>query len=242
MKHKVFLLFQLFLLIFALYALLTFSGNMRFLVSLAALIGMFVLGKIETIVRNRSTQAEQVKESEEKDEPKTTAEALDCVLKSKNVLLLTDAIHRVLQDLGLSVSPSPEFPAIDRLAVVPGSGVTFGLKVLGDVDELNENWDQWDELSQFDLGAGGNRRVLIIGSNCMKDSEGGEQKFRNFSASAQSLLSARHMVAITGLTLYKIYLLCKKKKVDLQTIFSPLQRHPGGVFKVDHLIKQSTTQ
>jgi len=50
MKQKTLLLFQLFLLIFAFYVLLSYSGNQCLLVSLACLMGMFVLGKVETSV------------------------------------------------------------------------------------------------------------------------------------------------------------------------------------------------
>jgi hypothetical protein len=138
-----------------------------------------------------------------------------------------------MQDLGLAVSPSPDHPAIDRLVRLPGTEVTFGLKILSDVTELKEDWDKWEELASFDLGKGGKRRLLIIGSNCIEEAREGEQRYRNFSVNAQKLLTARHVVAITTLTLYKIYLLCKKKKVGIKTIFHPIQHHPGGVFQLE---------
>ncbi len=241
MKLKTLLLFQLFLLVFALYALLTLSGNQRYLVPLACLVSMLIVGKIEVGVKERSAQKEEIGEEGEKDKIKSIKESLNCLIKSKNVLLLTDAIHHLLKDLGLSVSPSPEFPAIDRLVKVPGSEVTLGLKVLGDVAEVREDWDQWAELSDFDLGKAGTRRLLIIGSNCVKGTEQSELKYRNYPAEAQNSLSARHVVGITTLTLYKLYLLCKKKKLDIQRIFSPLQQYPGGVFKVDHLIPPASS-
>ena len=171
MKLKTLLLFQLFLLVFALYSLVTFSGNQRYLVPLACLVSMLIVGKIEVGVKERSAQKEQIGEEGEKDKTKSIKESLDCLIKSKNVLLLTDAIHHLVKDLGLSVSPSPEFPAIDRLAKLPGSEVTLGLKVIGDVAEVREDWDEWAELSDFDLGEAGKRRLLIIGSNCVKGAE-----------------------------------------------------------------------
>ena len=232
MKLKTLLLFQLFLLVFALYALLTFSGNQRYLVSLACLVSMLIIGKIEVGVKERSEQKEQIDEAGKKDAMQSIKESLSCLIKSKNVALLTDSVHHLLKDLGLSVSPSPEFPAIDRLVTVPGSEVTLGLKVIGDVSEVREDWNQWKELSDFDLGKGGERRLLIIGSNCVKIPEQNELKYRNYPAEARNSLSARHVVGITTTTLYKIYLLCKKKKLDIQRIFSPIQQSPGGVFKV----------
>jgi hypothetical protein len=41
-------------------------------------------------------------------------------------------------------------------------------------------------------------------------------------------------VAMTTLTLSKIYLLCKKKKVDITRIFRPIHHHPGGVFRLEN--------
>ena len=234
MKQKTLLFFELFLLMFAFYALLSYSGNQRLLVSLGCLVGMFVIGKVETSVTERSKQ-EKGKTSHlgKKDEKKSASQALDSLVKSKNVLLLTDAIHYLMQDLGLAVSPSPDHPAIDRLVRLPGTEVTFGLKILSDVTEVKEDWDKWEELASFDLGKGGKRRLLIIGSNCIEEAREGEQRYRNFSVNAQKLLTARHIVAITTLTLYKIYLLCKKKKVGIKTIFHPIQHHPGGVFQLE---------
>jgi len=234
MKQKTLLLFQLFLLIFAFYVLLSHSGSQRLLVSLGCLVGMFVIGKVETGVTERS-KLEEGKSGDmgKKDETKTASQALDCLVKSKNVLLLTDAIQYLMRDLGLAVLPSLDHPAIDRLVKIPGTEVAFGLKILSDVTELKEDWDRWEELASFDLGKGGKRRLLIIGSSSIKEPGEGEQRYRNFSADARNILSARHVVAMTTLTLYKIYLLCKKKKVEIKRIFHPIQHHPGGVFQLE---------
>ena len=234
MKQKTILLFELFLLIFAIYALLKYSGSQRLLVSLSCLVGMFVVGKIETSFTERSKRENgQSDDMSKKDGTKTKFKVLDCLLKSKNVLLLTDAIQSLLQDLGLVVSLSPDQPAIDRLVRIPGMQVTCGLKIISDVAELNENWDKWEELSSFDMGKGGERRLLIIGSNCIKEAGDSQQRYRNFSVNTQKLLSARQVVAMTTLTLYKIYLVCKKKKVGIKTIFHTIQHHPGGVFQLE---------
>jgi hypothetical protein len=238
MKQKTLLLFQLFLLIFTCYALLKYSGNQRLLVSLACLVSMFAVGKVETTVRERSNQETgQGKDMRKKDETEATSEALDCLLKSKNVLLLADASQCLLQDLGLSVSPSLHDPAIDRLVTIPGMQMTWGLKILSDVTELKDNWDKWEELTPFDLGKGGKRRLVIIGSNCIKEAADRQKRYKNFSANAQKLLSAWQVVAMTTLTLCKIYLFCKKKKLDIKTIFYRIQHHPGGVFQLEHYMQ-----
>lgn len=234
MKQKTLLLFQLFLIIFALYSLLKYSGNQRWLVSLACLAGMFVVGKVETSLKERSKQKkDQSDDASKKDETKTTLQALDFLLKGKNVLLLTDAIQHLLRDLGLVVSPSLDHPVIDRLVIITGMEVTCGLKIVSDVAELNENWDMWEELDSFDLGKGGKRRLLIIGSNCIEEAGDSPQRYKNFSVNTKKLLSDRQVVAMTTLTLHNIYTLCKNKKVDIKRIFHSIQHHPGGVFQLE---------
>ena len=242
MKQKTLLLFQLFLAVFAIYAVLKYTGNQRLYVPPTCLFTMFVVGKVETAVtekdkKDQKQKAKAVKEAEEKKMFKP----VDCLLKSKNVLLLTDAIHYLLNDLGLKVSRSPDQSVIDRLVRTSDtSKVTFGLKVLSDVGELGENWDSWGELSKFDTGKGGEKRLLLIGSNSVHDEGDGKPQFSDFSANTQSLLSSKSIVAMTTLTFYKIYLLCQKKSVDPKAILNLIHRHPGGVFRVEQYLKSSS--
>jgi len=235
MRQKTLLLFQLFLLTFAFYALLEYRGNHRLLVSLACLVGAFLGGKVETKFTDQSKQGNgQGDDMRKKDEVETARQALECLLTSKNVLLLTDAVHYVLHDLGLAVMPCQDHPAVERLVKVPGTEVTYGLKILGDVEELNETWDKWEEIASFDQGKGGKQRLLIISSNCKDGAGDFQQEYKDFSVNTELLLSARQVVAMTTLTLSKIYLLCKKRKVDIKRIFRPIHHHSGGVFRLEN--------
>ena len=241
MKQKTLLLFQLLLAVYAFYTVLNYTGNMRFIVPLFCLIGMFVISKVETAWTERSKGEKAQSEVDvEDDTPKTAFNPLECLLKSKNVLLLTDAIHHIFRDLGLEVSPSPDHLVIDRLLRVPGKQVTFGLKIFGDVAEVSADWDKWDQLTEFNMGKGGKRRLVVIGSNCVPETEGSQQKFLNFSKGAQKFLSDMQVVAMTTLTLYKIYTLCKKRNLDPKVILQLVHQHPGGVFQLEQYAKRST--
>ena len=231
-------LFQLFLLVFAFYMPMRDSANPRLLVSLACLVTVFLVGKVEASYAQRSKGEErQHSEITKKDGTKTVAQAFDWLLKSKNVQLLRDAIQYLLRDLGLVVSPCLDHPAVDRLFTIPGIQVTWGVKVLSDVGDLNEDWDQWEDLAGFDLGTGGERRLLIIGNNYIKAGGDHQHEYRSFSPNSQKLLSTRKVVAMTTLTLGKIYVSCKKKKADIKTIFGTIQHHPGGVFQLEHFAR-----
>ena len=242
MKQKTLLLFQLFLAVFAVYAVLKYSGNQRLYVPLTCLFTMFLVGKVETAVTEKDKiEEKQRARAGKKAEDKRMFKPVDCLLKSKNVLLLTDAIHYLLNDLGLKVSRSPDQSVIDRLIrASDNSQVTFGLKILSDVGELSENWDSWGELSQFDAGKGGEKRLLLIGSNSMHDEGDEKPQFSDFSANTQSLLSSKSIVAMTTLTFYKIYILCQKKNVNPAAILDLIQRHPGGVFRLEQYMKSSS--
>ncbi|KPK14489.1 MAG: hypothetical protein AMK69_28430 [Nitrospira bacterium SG8_3] len=231
-------LFQLFLLVIAFYMPMKDSANPRLLVSLACLVTVFLVGKVEAGYAQRSKgEDRQGNQIAKKDETKTAAQALDWLLKSKNVQLLTDAIQYLLRDLGLIVSPCLDHPAVDRLFTIPGIQVTWGVKVLSDVGDLNEDWDQWEELGGFDLGKGGERRLLIVGNNHIQAEGDRQEQYRSFSPNTRRLLSARKVLAMTTLTLGKIYVLCKKKKGDIKTIFDPIQHQPGGVFQLERFAR-----
>jgi hypothetical protein len=225
-------LFELCLLIFAFYSLLHFGGNQRLIVSFACLVGVFLIDRLEIGSEEQGEEeeeVEQVDEPGEADDEAKIAQALDCLLKRKNVLLLTDAINYLMQDLGLTVSPSPDRPDIDRLVKLPGKEVTFGLKIVGDIGELDRNWDKLEELISFDMGKGGKQRLLIIGSNYETEARDKDQEYKNFSENSRELLTASKVIAMTTLTLHKIYLACKLKKPAIEKIFHTIQQHPGGV-------------
>jgi hypothetical protein len=236
LKERTLQLFQLFLLIFAFYALVKYDGNERFLVSLACLVTAFLVGKVETrLGEHRKKAIDQAHDLGKKAEVKSTSQALDWLLKSKNVLLVTDAIQCLLKDLGLVVAPSSGNRAVDRVLKIPGMEVTWGITILGHVEDLKENWDKWEEIAAFDQGTQGKRRSLIICSNCITEADSGQQKYRNFPTNTQELLSAKQVVAMTTLTFCKMYLLCKKKGVEINRIFHAIGELPGGVFQVEHL-------
>ncbi len=232
MKKRTLQPFQLFLIIFAFYLPVVKSNNPPIFLSLACLATAFVVGKVETQVTEATKlKKRQSKQVSKKDKSATTTQALDWVLRSKNVQLLTDAIQTLFQDLGMTVS-SLHHSSIDRQIKIPGMQVTWCLKVLKEVHVLNEHWDQWDDLSDFELGKGGEQRVLIVASNSIETAGDSLEEYTSFSADSNRLLAARQVVAMTTLTLCKIYLRCKKNKDYTKTIFQPIENHPGGVVRV----------
>jgi hypothetical protein len=199
---------------------------------------MFIFSKVETKVTRFSTKTAITSQENTAEGPEKKAfNPLECLLKSKNVLLLADAIHQLLRDLGLEVIRSPHHDALDRIVRLPGKGLTIGLKVLSDVQELSPDWDKWEALTAFDVVKGGELRLVLVGSNSIPEPGGGRPRFTNFPAAVQSFLAEQKIVALTTLTLFKIYLLCKQKNLEAGAIFRLVHYHPGGVFQLEDYAK-----
>jgi len=239
MKLKTLLLFQLLLAVYAFYSVVTYSDELKLWVPLFCLIGMFIITKIEGKVTKGDTKAAATDQETKAESPgKQAFNPLECLLKSKNVLLLTDAIHQLLRDLGLEVIRSPHHNALDRIVRLPGNQITLGLKILSDIQELSPEWDKWEALTAFDLAKGGELRLVLVGSNSVPEPGGGRPRFTSFPAPIQSFLAERKIVALTTLTLFKMYLLCKQKNLQASAVFRLVYCHPGGVFQLEDYAKR----
>jgi hypothetical protein len=231
MKRKAYLLFELLLVVFAIFALLYYDGSHRFYVALPCLVTALLFDKL-AFKRADHDEDEDVQETDLLADAKKKGriEALKVLLKNKNPLVLADAVNHLLQDLGVNVTLVPDSPSIDRILQVPGIDTKFGLVVVDDVSSLNQNWKKWDAVADFDFGIGGEQRLLIIASNGATDQDKTKSKFKKFPPDTQILLSAKHIVAMTTRTFGQIYKACKKKKVTPKKVFNLIQDHPGGVF------------
>jgi hypothetical protein len=239
MKQKTLLLLQLLLAVYAFYSVLTYKDDLKLLMPLFCLIGMLVVSRIEGKVTQRSSK-EKPQGEEGKGEGATgrAFNPVESLLKSKSALVLTDAVHHVLRDLGLEVVRSLQHSLLDRVVRIPGNEVAFGLKVVGDVAGLTPEWDKWNEITALDVARGGDLRLLIVGGNTVPGPDGSRPRFINFPEPVQSFLKEQKIVALTTLTLFKIHHLCKEKKLEPAAIFSLVHGHPGGVFQLEDYAKR----
>jgi len=239
MKQKTLLLFQLLLAVYAFYSVMIYKGDLKLLMPLFCLIGMFVVSRIEAKVMQRTSKEKlQSQEGKGAVAAKKAFNPLESLLKSRNVLVLTDAVHFLLRDLGLEVIRSSQHNALDRVVRIPGNEFAFGLKAFGDVAELTPEWDKWNEITVLDVAKGGDLRLLIVGGNCVPGPDGSRPCFTDFPQPIQSFLKEQKIVAVTTLTLFKIHHLCKEKKLEPATIFRLVHGHSGGVFQLEDYAKR----
>jgi hypothetical protein len=239
MKQKTLLLLQLLLAVYALYSVVTYKDNLKLLIPLFCLIGMFVVSRIEGKVTQR--KAKEPLQSEEGKGEATVRKPfnpIESLLKSKSALVLTDAVHCLLRDLGLEVARPPEHSILDRVLRIPGNEAGFGLKIFSNVEELSPQWDRWNEITALDVAQGGDLRLLIVSGNSVLGPDGSRPRFVNFPEDIQSFLKEQKIVALTTLTLFKIHHLCKENKLDPAAIFRLVHGHPGGVFQLEDYAKR----
>ena len=72
MKHKTFMLFELFLVVFAFYAMLKYTGSLRLFVPFVCLVTVLVAGKVETSLTDRSSKEDRQGNDRGKEDKKKT--------------------------------------------------------------------------------------------------------------------------------------------------------------------------
>ena len=228
------LLFQLLLAIFGVYGALKYSGMATLYVPLACLLAMYFVTKLE----QRLTTGEAEKESpeEEPDGSEKKPDHFDTVkyiLWGKNELMLVDAVHSVLRDLGLQVTKTPKYPNIDRIIKVPGSHMSFGMQVIGSALEVAADNSKLNQALEFEREKQNGEKTIVIANTHHSISLAEREKLEDFSKEALMRMEPTRVVGLNTFTLYKIWALCKYKGKDVKQILKLLFNHPGGLFRIE---------
>ena len=228
------LLFQLLLAVFGIYGAVKYTDMAKLYVPLGCLIAMFFVGKLERTLKTK--EADEESPEGKPDTPEKKEDQLDTVkyiLWGKNELMLVDAVHSVLKDLGLQVTKTPKYSTIDRIVKVPGSHMTFGMQVIGAELEVRGNNSKFNQALQFEREKENSEKTVIIANAHHDISLAEREKLEDFSKDALLRMEPARVVALNTFTLYKIWALCKYKEKDVKEILKLLFSHPGGVFRIE---------
>ena len=228
------LLFQLLLAVFGIYGALKYSGMAKLYVPLACLVFMFFVTKLEQ--RLTTGEGKEKSPEEESDGSEKKGDEFDTVkyiLWGKNELMLVDAVHSVLRDLGLQVTKTPKYPAIDRIIKVPGSHMTFGMQVIGSDLEVNADNSKLNQALEFEREKQNGEKTIVIANTHHSISLAEREKLEDFSKEALMRMEPTRIVGLNTFTLYKIWALCKYKRKDIKQILKLLFNHPGGLFRIE---------
>jgi hypothetical protein len=228
------LLFQLLLAIFGIYAALEYSNMAKLFVPLACLVAMFLVGKLERILKDKEGKQESSKETKRGTENQGDEfDSVKYILWGKNELMLVDAVHSILRDLGLKVSKISKYPNIDRIVTIPGRRMTFGMQVIGSDQEVRGDNSKLNQALQFEQVKENGEKTVIIANAHHSVSLAERDKRGDFSKDALMKMKPTRVVGLSTFTLYKVWALCKYKGMDVREILKFVFNHPGGMFRIE---------
>jgi hypothetical protein len=228
------LLFQLLMAVFGVYAALKYSGMAQLYVPLACLLAMFLVGKLErTLKKEEQDEESPEKQNEASGEKEDELDTVKYILWGKNELMLVDAVHSVLRDLGLQVTKTPKYPSIDRIIKVPGSHMSFAMQVIGSEGEVSGENSKFNQALQFEREKENGEKTLIIANANHTISLAERDKRADFSNDALMRMEPTKVVSLNTFTLYKVWALCKYRGKDVKDILKLLFNHPGGLFRIE---------
>jgi hypothetical protein len=228
------LLFQLLLATFGIYAASKYSDMAKLYIPLGCLVAMFFVGKLEGRLKRKDSGEESThKEHDKSGEKGDEFDTIKYILWGKNELMLVDAVHSVLKDLGLQVTKTSKYPTIDRIVKIPGTHMTFGMQVIGSEREVREDNSKLNQALQFDREKKNAEKTVIIANAHHTISLAERDRREDFSQDAIMRMEPTNVVGLNTFTLYKVWALCKYKGKDVKEILKLLFNHPGGMFRVE---------
>ncbi len=227
------LLFQLLLAVFGIYAALKYADMAKLCVPLVCLVAMFFVGKLERKLKIKEEGEFSEKEHGVSEEERDEFDTVKYILWGKNELMLVDAVHAVLRDLGLQVSKTPKYTTIDRIVKIPGSHMIFGMQIIESEQEVRGDNSKFNQALQFEREKEDGEKTVIIANSHYNISLTEREKLEDFSKEALIRMEPTKVVGLNTFTLYKVWALCKYKGKDVKDILKLLFNHPGGLFRIE---------
>lgn len=235
---KMYYLLQLLLAVFGVYGVLNFPGDMRLYVALACLISMFVIGRLdrdkyERKQARRSFLKSEMEKIAQKDQDAVKERdffMVNSLLWPKGELVLIDAVHSLLKDLGLRVAGGRKYESVDRIAAIPDSNVHFGFEVLLSEGEVEKNHPKIERALKFEKEKKANEKTVIIASTHIRQPLSERERLNQISPDLHDFLCGCQVSLITAYTFYRLWERSKTGEITASHVFQALYSHPGGIF------------
>ena len=231
-------LFQLLLAVFAIYSALRFPEELRLFVPLGCLIAMLVVSRLEKKKSDKKTARKSFLQSEIDKASKKESTAIkdqdffliDSLLWPKSELLLIDAVHSVLKDLGFKVSAGINYQFVDRIVKIPETQMVFGTQILMSEGELEGNHPKINRALQFEKEKMENEKSLIIASTHIHLPLSERSKVNHISKELSHFLTRYNMSLITTHHLYELWQKAKGGEINIFGFFEKVYSHSGYTF------------
>ncbi len=233
-------LLQLLLAVLAVYGAFNFKGDARLYVALACLISMFVMGRLDKERFEKKEARKKFLKSEMEKISRNEASAakdqdlfvVNSLLWPKGELVLIDAVHFVLRDLGLRVSTGGKYGTVDRMASIPDSRMLFGVEILLSDEHVEKNHPKIDRALQFEKEKKENEKTLIIASTHIHHPLSERERLNEISIGLNEFLTGCQITLMTAYTLYQLWQKSKAGESDVHEVFERLHTHRGGIFSM----------
>lgn len=231
-------LLQLLLAVFAIYGAITFEEEMRLLVPLGCLVLMFIVSRIDKRKSEKETARKTFLQSEIdkvwKKESTTIKDQdffiIESLLWPKSELLLIDAIHFVIKDLGFKISAGINYHSVDRIVRIPNTEKVFGVEVLMSEGMAEKSHPKINRALQFEKEKREKEKTLIIASTHIHLPLSERNNVSHISKELVDLLVHYHMSFITAHQLYELWKKAKGGEIDIFGFFQNIYLHRGGVY------------
>jgi hypothetical protein len=230
-------LLQLLLAVFAIYGAINFEEGLRLVIPLGCLIAMLAINRID---KRRSEKAKTRKEflktemekTQEKDSTAIKDQdffTLESLLWPKSELLLIDAVHSVLKEMGFQVSAGINYHSVDRIAKIPGSPVAFGVEILMTEAGVENHHPKLDRALKFEEEKREKEKTLIIASTHIRQPLSERKRLNGGSPKLNEFLAGHRITLITAYSLYELWQKSKSGELDTFEVFRKVFLHPGGI-------------
>jgi hypothetical protein len=155
---------------------------------------------------------------------------VNSLLWPKGELVLIDAVHFVLRDLGLRVSTGGKYRSVDRMVSLPESRMFFGVEILMSDEHVEKNHPKIDRALQFEKEKKEAEKTVIIASTHIHHPLSERERLNEISIGLNEFLAGCQITLMTAYTLYQLWQKSKAGETDIREFFKTLHTHRGGIF------------
>ena len=234
------LLLELLIAVFGIYSALEFSEDTRLYVPLGCLFLMVFVGRLERSKSEKETARKNFLKSElnriDKKESTPGKEqdffTVESLLWPKNELLLIDAVHFILKDLGFRISTGVDYHSVDRIVKIPETEETFGLEIMLFEKEADRTHPKILRAMQFEKEKRGKEKTFLLASTHAQLPLTEKSRVSHISRELADLLTRHHMSFMATHQLYELWRKAKGGELDAFETFKRIYSHPGGPFSM----------
>src|SRR4030042_5127440 len=229
--NRIYPFLQLFFAGFAVYGALSFGGGLKLYIPLVCVILRLGVTRLD----KKKTEEVAVQQSKVRHRMAKAPEGaftVESMLAPKNELLLVDAVHSLLKDLGLKISTGINYHSVDRILRFPEAEKTFGLEILMSDGELDRNHPKVRKALEFEKERRDNEKIILVARPHCRLPLDERNKMSDVSKEMADLLVSHNISFVAADQLYELWQRAKGGKNDIPGIFNRLHSHPGGIFSL----------